>query len=58
MAVARRYFSGFILLVDDGHGRDDPLHLVVGNEMLGGVIAEGGEDMIHKSIAIFFTLYI
>jgi type III restriction enzyme len=28
-ADARRYFPDFIVLVDDGHGSDDPLHLVV-----------------------------
>jgi type III restriction enzyme len=28
-AVARRYFPDFILLVDDGHSKDDLLHLVV-----------------------------
>src|SRR5262249_7928597 len=25
----RRYMPDFIVLVDDGHGEDDPLHLVV-----------------------------
>ncbi|MCC6652876.1 MAG: restriction endonuclease, partial [Candidatus Eisenbacteria bacterium] len=28
-SVARRYIPDFIVLVDDGHGDDDPLHLVV-----------------------------
>jgi type III restriction enzyme len=28
-AVARHYLPDFIVLIDDGHGPDDPLHLVV-----------------------------
>ncbi len=28
-SVSRRYLPDFIVLVDDGHGPDDPLHLVV-----------------------------
>jgi type III restriction enzyme len=28
-AIARRYLPDFIVLIDDGHGPDDPLHLVV-----------------------------
>ncbi|MEI2623699.1 MAG: hypothetical protein V9G23_07205 [Giesbergeria sp.] len=41
-SVMRKYLPDFIVLVDDGHGPDDPLHLVV--EIKG----YRGEDAMEK----------
>lgn len=44
--IAKTYVPDFILLVDDGHGKDDPLHLVV--EIKG----YRGEDAAQKKAAM------
>ena len=46
LSVARHYFPDFILLVDDGHGKDEPLRLVV--EIKG----YRGEDAKDKKAAM------
>ena len=45
-STMRRYLPDFIILVDDGHGRDDPLHLVV--EIKG----YRGEDAKEKKLTM------
>jgi len=42
----RRYLPDFIVLVDDGHGADDPLHLIV--EIKG----YRGEDAVQKKLTM------
>lgn len=44
--IPKTYIPDFILLVDDGHGKDDPLHLVV--EIKG----YRGEDAVQKKAAM------
>ncbi|MEQ8847996.1 DEAD/DEAH box helicase family protein [Botrimarina sp.] len=44
--VPRRYLPDFLLLVDDGRGRDDPLHLVV------EVKGYRGEDAVAKKLTM------
>jgi type III restriction enzyme len=45
-STTRRYLPDFIILVDDGHGKDDPLHLVV--EIKG----YRGEDAKEKKLTM------
>jgi type III restriction enzyme len=45
-STMRRYLPDFIILVDDGHGKDDPLHLVV--EIKG----YRGEDAKEKKLTM------